>query len=682
MSLRHPLVETFQKIVAEKKISAVTFDVFDTLVTRTYAQPTDLFVDLAHALQRQKLIAASPARFARMRVGAEKAARLARDDNEPNLAEIYAALALKFAWSAEQSADAQRAELEFEKRSIRVNPFTAPLVRAAREQGLPIAFVSDMYLPSGFIRELLVSHGIATDTDPVFVSCEHRVSKARGELFDRVQVALNRRAAEILHIGDNEQADAAKPHQRGFAVWRLTNAHLGAIEQLHVPFSAELDGLPGKIAAASRNARLRSVADVENAALFEIGSSFLGPLLTSFALWTFQGAKAAGAKRLYYVARDGQVMREIALAVQRRLTEFQDIDCRYIYGSRIAWHHASLAELDERHLRWLLDAQPVINAQIFAKRIGVEASVVEKALREAGAPALATSASWSENDIGAAKKILVEHQSWLLEAAGAERRRKLGRAYFEQEGLLDGTPWALVELGWSGSMLTSLCHALGRRETLPAFYLCQSHEDVDLPALVALRSFLMQPHGSQFHFGRGLRLSEIIEALSAADHPTTLGYREENGRVAPIFKTGTTPMWPAGHLKSLRAGATAFVEALDDDTLNKLRAWTREETSSRLLAIELLAVLCRFVEEPSRELAMPFTECVFSEDPAEQHRRTFVQKVGLWKALKERVFTSEDLWPQGSLACSNGLIKALVTGGFGYAFEHMFRQVRRRFSPF
>lgn len=682
MLRRESSVEVFKKTLAEKRIAAVSFDVFDTLITRTYAQPTDLFVDLGERLRNAGLITLQPPRFGRLRVQAESSARLARDDHEPSLQEIYVELSRRVNWSEAQTKQALQAELDLEQQSCRANPQAAAYLIAARELGLPIAFVSDMYLPSGFIRQMLEHHGLATPADLVLVSNEHRTSKAAGGLFKKLEQALQKPLATILHVGDNEEADGASPLRLGLSIFPVVTTHLGAVEKLHLPFSPELGGLPGKISAASRNGRLNVASSASNMGLCTLGAGLLGPMLTAFAFWTFARAEAAGLKRLYFVSRDGQVMREIALAVQQRVPRFQSIECRYIYGSRIAWHHSALESLDSRQLRWLMDPQPTINAQVFAQRLGADRAVVEKCLHDAQAGHLAISPSWNENEVAAAKKIFIVNQDVLLQSANADKRRALGRAYFEQEGLLDDVPWGLVELGWSGSMLSSLCYSLQRKTVLPAFYFCQSHDDPSLPTLVALESFLMRPAGSQWHFGRALRLSEIIEALTAADHPTVLGYREDGARIGPIFKTGTIPMWPADHLRSLRIGANGFIQALDTDALERFQTWTADEVSARLFAIELLSVLCRFVEEPSRELALPFTECVFSEDPAEQNRRTFVAPVSLWKALKERVFTSDDLWPQGSLACSHGFIKALVTGGFGYAFEHAFRQVRNRWSPF
>jgi len=147
--------------------------------------------------------------------------------------------------------------------------------------------------------------------------------------------------------------------------------------------------------------------------------------------------------------------------------------------------------------------------------------------------------SWDADDLTLLREVLPRCQDELLSAAGAPARVKLARDYFEQEGLFDGTPWGVVELGWSGSMLTSLSHALGNPARLEAFYLCQTQEDPDLPPTVLMESFLMQPGGAQLSLGRYQRLAEMIEALTAADHPTVLGYQREGTVIRPQLKKKT-----------------------------------------------------------------------------------------------------------------------------------------------
>ncbi|MEO7413114.1 MAG: HAD-IA family hydrolase [Opitutaceae bacterium] len=659
------------------QVRAVSFDVFDTVVTRTFARPADLFVELGSRLLAQGLVGLSPARFGRLRVLAEAEACGRRDDHETNLSEIMECLGQRLGWQAPARAHALAAELALEREAIRpVTPILAWIAEARRAQK-KIVFVSDMYLSSEFLRELLVAHAIAQPDDPIFVSNEHRASKSAGTIFPRVAEALKISPSELLHIGDNEHSDVAMARKAGLQARQITTTLLGAIERSYLPFGPDLDGLSAQIAAAARLGRINSSLAASDQALCEIGAGLLGPLLTAFVLWSFHRARQAGLRRLYFVSRDGQVIREIALALQARMPMFADFDCRYLYGSRIAWHHASLTALTPRHLRWLLNPQPIVHAGILAHRLGVEQEVLTRCLQATAASHLLAKQSWDANDLALLTEILPHCGDELLSAAGAPARVQLARAYLTQEGLFDGTPWGVVELGWSGSMLTSLCEALGHPARLDAFYLCQTHEDPDLPAAVRLESFLMKPEGAQPVFVRHLRLAEMIEAITAADHPTVLGYQKNGSSIGPRLKKNTIPMWTPAALASLRGGASGFLQAIDTGTLESLRATTAVPIAACCLAFHLLSVLSRFAVEPTRELATPFTRCSFSEDPADEHRRNFAEPLNLWTALSDKPFRADELWREGSLVCSSGTAQALVRGGLPNAFRHL----KNRLSP-
>jgi FMN phosphatase YigB (HAD superfamily) len=677
--MRNPLnLAAFQAKLAELDPRVVSFDVFDTVVTRTFARPADLFEAVGATLAARGLVAVSPARFGRLRVRAESAARALRADREPNLVEIVAVLGQRCRWGEAQCTGAATEELALERAAIvPVLPLVA-WVEAARASGRTIVFLSDMYLPAEFIREILLAHGIATPADGIFVSCEHRVSKYEGGLFRHVLAELGVPAATVLHVGDNEHSDSLVPRRLGLQALRVSATQLAPIERSHLPFSPALDGLPGRLAAAARIGRLNAAPLARDSALNEIGAGLLGPILTCFMLWTFQRARAAGLRRLYFVSRDGQVLRETALALQARLPAFAGIECRYLYGSRIAWHHASLVALTPRHLNWLLNPQPAIDAGILAHRLGVAREVLAGCLRRTPAADLADKTPWNGGDLQRLRAALPACEETLLQTADAPGRVSTAHRYFEQEGLFDGTPWGVVELGWSGSMLTSLYHALGAPGRLTAFYLGQTGEDPELPVNVSLTSFLMDPDGAQVALGPNLWLPEMLEALTAADHPTVLGYRKRDARVEPVFKQATVPMWPPDALAALRGGNRALAGAIDAETLDALAAALADRTRARLIAVYLLAVLTRFTAEPTVELAQPFTHCSFSEDPADEHRRNFARPLGLRAALSSQPFARNELWPQGSLVCSSGTAQALVAGGIPRALRHLRQRLLHR----
>ena len=83
-----------------------------------------------------------------------------------------------------------------------------------RRQGTTIIAVSDMYLPSAFLLSVLREKGY-TAISEVFVSCEENACKDGGALFRKVMQKMGIKAGQMVHIGDNHQADIVSAENEG-----------------------------------------------------------------------------------------------------------------------------------------------------------------------------------------------------------------------------------------------------------------------------------------------------------------------------------------------------------------------------------------------------------------------------------------------------------------------------------
>jgi predicted HAD superfamily hydrolase len=165
----------------------VSFDIFDTLLTRTVAVPRDLFLTVGEELRRRSLLKVEASEFARLRATAEMDARLALTHRETNFDEIYAQLRAPLAWNDLQTKAAQQLELNAERSWLRPAPGADQRVHQARAEADHLLFISDMYLPASFIQELLQEHGFWREGDQLFVSGETRCSKSSGGLFTHLR---------------------------------------------------------------------------------------------------------------------------------------------------------------------------------------------------------------------------------------------------------------------------------------------------------------------------------------------------------------------------------------------------------------------------------------------------------------------------------------------------------------
>ena len=116
----------------------------------------------------------------------------------------------------------------------------------------------------------------------------------------------------------------------------------------------------------------------------------------------------------------------------------------------------------------------------------------------------------------------------------AQEKRELLLKYFEQEGVTDNTPTAMVDVGWLGTsrlMLNTILRQTGFHDTL--FYYYGIRGDVFPPSAGKYVSFFQC--GELSTEGTAL----IENYFSASPYPTTIGYKLDADVVSPIFPDGT-----------------------------------------------------------------------------------------------------------------------------------------------
>lgn len=180
------------------KYNYIFFDVFDTLIIRHCKKPKDLFALIEqrynHLYGGKQLD-----HFSEMRIKAE--ASYYSEKKLPTLLQIYERIPLE----KEICLKCKEIELELEKiLCVRKNN-GYDLYCYAKGHGKKIIAVSDMYLSSDVIRNMLLSAGY--DIENIYVSCEHGVDKTHGKLFKKVLRDFAIESSDVVHFGDNLLAD-------------------------------------------------------------------------------------------------------------------------------------------------------------------------------------------------------------------------------------------------------------------------------------------------------------------------------------------------------------------------------------------------------------------------------------------------------------------------------------------
>ena len=190
-----------------ERYTIVSFDVFDTVVKREVAEPKDVFALIEARLRDKPNI--SVEHFYELRVEAERIARKANRGREVTLEDIYKQISV----SNERRLELMRLECQTEIEISTPNIPIKHVYDACARQGKKILFISDMYLPSEVIWQILQKNGY--DTGRLYVSCEAGRTKRDGGLFTYVQKTENLTVDSWLHMGDAIPGDFLSPKRLG-----------------------------------------------------------------------------------------------------------------------------------------------------------------------------------------------------------------------------------------------------------------------------------------------------------------------------------------------------------------------------------------------------------------------------------------------------------------------------------
>lgn len=231
----------------------------------------------------------------------------------------------------------RQAEMDEEARQLCVNPKVKAIIDSHRSQGDMILFISDMYLPSAFLADVLRREGCLTGDEKVVVSCEAGACKhQQGRLYAEVAKSDIARAVDSwIHYGDNHFSDVRYARKQGIKAVHVTTPFT-ATERLWKDMSSSLwNGWQmSALAGIARNVRLK----FGDTPVVRMAADFVAPAYIAYVRFVIDEARRKGIKRLYFLNRDSYILLKIA----ERLPH-EGIELRYLYVSR-----RSLMVLSER----------------------------------------------------------------------------------------------------------------------------------------------------------------------------------------------------------------------------------------------------------------------------------------------------------------------------------------------
>ena len=321
--------------------SCISFDLFDTLVTRKTLYFSD-FLELV----RRKLTAQGIQipDFAEKRLACEL--ELSRQ-YAPSLLEIYQRMKERYGLEWMDCDALAETEWETDLEVLMPRKEMCSILKDFAAENKRLCIITDSYYGRKQIAAILAACGI-TDCKEVIISSEHKTAKTQ-ELFGLWRERIGQQPA--LHIGDDLTADIDSAARWGIIPYRVYSGQELMEETGYLGLGEELDTWSGRWKAGLFASRLfNSPFQFEEDGAVAVtspgdaGYIFFAPLLTDFARWLERRVREQGIGQILFAARDGYLLKK--LFDQR----FGDIVSCYFLTSRTAAIRAGTERLEDLRL--------------------------------------------------------------------------------------------------------------------------------------------------------------------------------------------------------------------------------------------------------------------------------------------------------------------------------------------
>jgi FMN phosphatase YigB (HAD superfamily) len=456
------------------------------------------------------------------------------------------------------SDELMETEMATESELLTVNPIIRDKIESLRCAGWTIKFLSDMYLPSNFLTNVLKREGCLIDDEEVIVSCEWHARKDTGTLYKKVKDKYA--PSKWIHFGDNRHSDYRMAHRNGVEATLVDCGFTGVEQKLISEGDQMRDGWRlALITGITRTARIK--AEFEPTA--SMAADYVAALYVPYVVWLLRQAKHMGITRLHFLSRDGYTMMKIAEVIAPK-----DIQLNYLFVSRKALMRAYLAEDSVTRFVEIADRKSLIGRTVNYFLGQLQLSRNELKERYGIEFAYNRIANYHQQE-DFLNKIFNNGRFSSDLASQFAADASLTIRYLRQEGLTDGIFQAMVDIGWLGTSRMMVNKIL--KAEIPTFYVGVRGDVYDRSC---------GDFGSYFDAGQlDTTATGLIENYySASPWPSTIGYELNDNEVVPkfanahCFENTAITKTNVEICQHISKELSSYFKCLDDDILFK---WAR-----------------------------------------------------------------------------------------------------------
>ncbi len=496
-----------------------SFDIFDTTLIRKCGKPENIFYILAHKLYPNDK--AKREDFLLWRKGAESEVRKNTPGKDVTIEDIYSSEEL-CGFAEYTPAKFIEAEKCVESENLITNPHIKDIIKAKREQGYTICFISDMYLPSRFLKKVLEREDCIKSNEFVYVSCEWNTRKSNGALYKKLKEQLKPRVWE--HYGDHPVSDVKMAKRYGIKATKVDTDFTAAENCTILPRDNRNYYESSILVGLSRAARIH----FKNDAYTTIAADFAAPAYIPYVKFVLETARERCIKTLFFLSRDSYILQQIAEQLPHN-----EIELRYLFVSRKALLLPYLYNATADKFLAIQDKRTIRGKNIKELTLSLGTTIDE--LKEKFGITFEFEKVTTKEQEQIFLDAIFGNESKYLRTLNerAKEKRALLNGYFTQEKVFTKATTAMVDVGWLGTtrlMINSILKEEGYPETTFFYY--------------GVRGDAMHSrYGRYYTYYSPTQLSTegttlIENYFSASPYPSTIGYTNKDGKIEPIFPNG------------------------------------------------------------------------------------------------------------------------------------------------
>ncbi|MFC1968120.1 rhamnan synthesis F family protein [Chloroflexota bacterium] len=550
--------------------TVVSFDIFDTLISRPFANP-DMLLKFLEEQVTQKF---GINNFYDLRKEAEKLVRAQRNfQGDVKISEIYSVFAELAKTSTDTAIKLLELEVDTETNLLVPREGVIELAKELRNSGKRLILVSDTYLERKYIERILAAKHIDF-FDELYLSCEIGKRKDRGDLWEHILECEGISRGDLLHVGDNEQSDVQILSDRGFmcpihimkpsVLFRHSNLGeilYGTIKPYNGWRESLLYGLIANLYCLDPNSKelFEHKEPLSNPHAF--GYTIFGPIIFSFLSWLIKTSIEDHIDYLKFITREGFTLNQAYEIISKHPS---------IVASGLLLPHGSYFLCSRRaalfaSIRTKEDIPPLLGGHFngtlwnfFSKRLNViDMEGIEYRL---GVHALRQFVSLPRDYDRILRSITIVFDI-LIERAQDEREALL--QYCAEQGIKQSNTTGLVDLGYSGSIQKALCRLFGY--PLAGYYFVTDQLATVLTSSGAIcrayfADFVDRSKCNLPLLHHGL----LMEAVLAAPEGQLVCFHRSPAGIVPVFKELGVSQKQFPMIQSIREGVLKFVNEMLD----------------------------------------------------------------------------------------------------------------------